>query len=214
MLIVAVLCGGLKFTTVSAGSAVGLQVTRPYGMHIIMWAVFFYYFYAFTVVRRNVKAQLNEMKFASLWDNFVEWLAQRHFFADFCEVFPHVKDVGFSFESRFMYDGRPRVAGGKCITLFSIKMGIDAENTVVKHNRFEPSNTQGLSLRHTYIVSDHDVAIFTKRKGFSLSKSYLSWLEYQMPYFCAWLLTAVGIIVYGCWALFPESEIATLVPLQ
>ena len=139
MLIVTILAGGLEFATVSAGS-VGLKITRAYGMHIIVWAVFVFYLYAYRTVRRNILGQLENMKTQTLWEPYVKWLSNMHFRADLkFAIGKDLSNVGLRYSNRNEYIGEEKTVGSKQILHLDLSLDDATSKKLLESGRFTES---------------------------------------------------------------------------
>lgn len=82
LLIITILAGGLEFFSVSTGG-LGLRISRGWGMHAVVLAVFAFYWYAYSVVRRKVLLDLEKQKEQTLWDEYIKWVISRQMSVDF-----------------------------------------------------------------------------------------------------------------------------------
>lgn len=214
MLIATILAGGLEFATVSAG-ALGLKVTRAYGMHALVWAVFIYYLYVYSVVRRSIISQLDRMKNEKFWINFASWLAQRHFRADLeAAAGRSLKNVGLNYNSDTEDIAGEKKVGNTSITHVDFSLTVEMEKQLLDSGLFSKSDKHEGWIQHTCTVTNEDVQEFDSRRGYALAKNELVWVEYRLPYIGAWILLAVGIVIYAAWILYPESWLGHFVPLD
>lgn len=184
-------------------------------MHALIWAVFFYYLYAYRVVRRSIVSQLDRVKNESLWTPFVDWLTQRHFRADLeAAAGRNLKNVGLNYQSDTENSAREKKAGSRSITHVDFSLSVEMEKQFLDSGLFSKSEKHEGWIQHTYTVTDEDLQEFDRRRGYALIKSELVLLEYRLPYIAAWFLFLAGIVIYGSWILYPESWLGQLVPLE
>ena len=214
MLIATILAGGLEFATVSAGT-LGLKITRAYGMHVVVWAVFIFYLYAYGAMRRNILGQLEIVKSQTLWKPYVKWLQNQHLRDDLQTVAGrNLVNIGLSYSSKDEYVGEEKALGAEVIMHLDLSLDEATKEKFLSSGLFTDSDQGQSWIKHTYTVSEEDLREFDLRRGFALSENEAAWLEYRLPYVGAWLLFAAGIVIYVAWLVLPESWMGQIVPLD
>ena len=180
-------------------------------MHVVVWAVFLYYLYAYRLVRFRIKAQLDQAKNETLWDGFEKWLASRHFRADLeTAIGRTLENVGMSYSSQTEISGDKNKTNRTITTHALFSLSNDFTKQILSSTLFAESEKGAEWIKHTYNVSDEDVREFSGRRGYALTTNRLIWLEHQLPFFGAWILLVAGLILYGVWWFLPDSAIGTV----